>query len=91
MEGESSSRNYVFFFNILKIFKLHFVCLNFQIFVTSIPGWGYAPTWEMGLSMALYGDATTPHVLGCIKLITPYYLLNFKDSTTSGLIITFIF
>jgi len=27
-------------------------------------GWGYAHIWEMGVSMALYGDAATPRVFG---------------------------
>ena len=31
-------------------------------------GWSYAPIWEMGVSMALYGDATTPRVFGLTKI-----------------------
>jgi hypothetical protein len=27
------------------------------IFVMSVPVWGYSPMWEMGVSMALYGNA----------------------------------
>jgi hypothetical protein len=27
-----------------------------------------------GRGIPIYGDAATPWVLGCIKLITPYYL-----------------
>ena len=30
----------------------------------SVPGWGYTPIWELGVSMALYEDATTPRVFG---------------------------
>jgi hypothetical protein len=34
---------------------------TFKFCVTSIPVWGYAPIiWEMGVSMALYGNAATP-------------------------------
>ena len=41
---------------------------NFLIFATSDKrGWGYAPIWEMGVSMALYGDATTPRVFAVHK------------------------
>ena len=29
---------------------------TFKFFVPSVPGWGYAPIWEMGVSMALYGS-----------------------------------
>ena len=31
-------------------------------FVTSVPGWRYAPIWEMGVSMTLYGNTATPWV-----------------------------
>ena len=30
---------------------------GFLNILTSVPGWGYAPIWEMGVSMALYGNA----------------------------------
>jgi len=36
-------------------------------------GWGYAPIWEMGVSMALYGDAATPRVFGVTE--KPHSLL----------------
>jgi hypothetical protein len=36
-------------------------------------GWGYAHAWEIGVSMALYGDAATPRVFGVIKI--PHTLL----------------
>jgi hypothetical protein len=29
---------------------------TFKSFVTSVSGWSYAPIWEMGVSMALYGS-----------------------------------
>ena len=35
---------------------------GFQIFCDVSSVVGYAPIWEMGVSMALYGDATTPQV-----------------------------
>ena len=44
-----------------------------NFFVTSVPGWGYAPIWEMGVSMALYGNAATPQVFRVHK--TDYTLL----------------
>ena len=44
------------------------------MFVTSDErGWGYAHIWEMVVSMALYGDATTPRVFGVLK--KPHSLL----------------
>jgi len=47
------------------------------MFVTSNKrGWGYARIWEMGVSMALYGDATTPRDFEGIK-IPPSLLLNY--------------
>jgi hypothetical protein len=36
--------------------------MDFNFCVTSVTGWGYAPMWEMGVYMALYGDAETPQV-----------------------------
>ena len=33
---------------------------TFKLCVTSVLVWGYAPIWEMGVSMALYGNAATP-------------------------------
>ena len=38
-------------------------------------GWGYAHIWEMGVSMAVYGDAATPRVFGVTK--TDHTLLLF--------------
>jgi hypothetical protein len=38
-------------------------------------GWGYAPMWEMGVSMTLQGDATTPRIFGVTKM-SPSLLLN---------------
>jgi hypothetical protein len=38
-------------------------------------GWGYAHIWEMGVSIALYGDAATPRVFGVTKM-SPSLLLT---------------
>jgi hypothetical protein len=48
-------------------------------FVTSVPGWGYALIWDMGGAYPYMGTPQRRGFLGCIKLITPYYLwcLNF--------------
>jgi hypothetical protein len=35
---------------------------GFQFLCDISSGWGYAPIWEMGVHMALYGDAETPQV-----------------------------
>ena len=51
-------KNYYFFLNLL-IFLWEF--LNFCD-VRQKGEWGYAHIWEMGVSMVLYGDATTPQV-----------------------------
>ena len=40
---------------------------TFKLFVRSVPGWGYVPIWEMGVSMALYGNAATLWVFGVHK------------------------
>jgi hypothetical protein len=37
--------------------------------VRSVPGWGYVPIWEMGVSMALYGNAATLWVFGVHKTL----------------------
>jgi len=37
---------------------------KFNIFVTSVPGWRHVLIWEMGVSMALYRNTTTPRVFG---------------------------
>jgi hypothetical protein len=50
--------------------------LNFLIFVTSDErGWDYAHIWEMGVFMALYGDAATPRVFGFTKMSPSLLLL----------------
>ena len=38
------------------ILNLFLNFLIFLIFVTSAPGWVYAPIWEMGVSLALYSS-----------------------------------
>jgi hypothetical protein len=64
--GESSSRNYVFF-------DFFFKFLNFCD--VRRKGWDYAHIWEMGVSMALYGDAATPRVFGFTKMSPSLLLL----------------
>jgi hypothetical protein len=54
--GESSSRNYVFFYLYILRKKIEF----FYFCDVRRKGWGYAHIWEMGVYMALYGDAATP-------------------------------
>ena len=46
---------------------------TFKFCGRSVPEWGYTPIWELGVSMALYEDVTTPRFFGCIKNHTPYY------------------
>jgi hypothetical protein len=48
----------------------------FNLFVTSVLGWGYAPIWEMGVSMALYGNTATPQVFG-VHEMSPSLLLPY--------------
>jgi hypothetical protein len=46
-------------------------------------GWGgYAPIWENGASMALYGDATTPQVFRMTK--TEHSLLLMLRTQTNS-------
>jgi hypothetical protein len=46
-----------------------------KYFVTSVPGLGYTPIWEMCVSMALYGNAATPQVFRVHKM-SPSLLLS---------------
>jgi hypothetical protein len=46
---------------------------TFKFFVTSVPGWGYAPIWEMGVYMHLYGPPSLFGFLGWIKCPNIYY------------------
>ena len=48
-----------------------------KFFVTSVPGWGYAPILKMGVSMALYGNASTPRDFGVLKKPHSLLLINY--------------
>ena len=53
---------FLIFFNFLISFEfLHFCDVRRK-------GWNYAHIWEMDVSMALYGNARTPHVFRVTKM-----------------------
>jgi hypothetical protein len=59
----------------LFIFLFFFIFFNFLISFEFLhfcdvrrKGWNYAHIWEMDVSMALYGNARTPHVFRVTKM-----------------------
>jgi hypothetical protein len=68
--------------------------LIFNLFLKCVTsdkrGWGYAHIWEMGVSMALYGDATTTRVFGLTKTdhsILLIWYVRLWVATVTGLIV----
>ena len=83
-------KNLLFFFEFVDFFGEF---LNFCD-VRQKGEWGYAHIWEMGVSMVLYGDATTPQVFWGTKTDHTLLLLShlidiFPDYSLNCLIILY--